>query len=141
MQPHQRHLVGEGEFLRVDALSESSRVRRAALHGEVLAADGNPPPVHLGKAEHVVRGLEIDEISLLVEMRHAGPFAHLLKGVFVGQRRNPFAHGQAALFVVPLHGFLAALALRKLAAEPDLVGFLFPAHVSGGPPCREAPKP
>ncbi len=141
MQPDKRHLVGEREFLRVDALAQSRRVRRAAFHGEVLAAHGDPASVHLAKAEHVVGGLEIDEVSLLVEVRHPCAFAHLLEGAFIGEGGNALAYGEPALLMMPLHRLLAALALREFPAAPDLVGFLFPAHLSGVLPVAKSGNP
>src|SRR5690606_32451258 len=88
-------------------------------------------PVHRGKAKHIVRRFEIDEIAVLIEMRNASAFTYFAEAAFVGKRSDPLAHGEAALGVVAFDRFLAALPLRQLAAAPDLVGFLLPAHGYG----------
>src|SRR5690606_42153659 len=60
--------------------------------------------------------------------RRARASAHFRERALIGERRAPFAHGEASLLVLALHGLLAALALGERAAAPALVGFLFPAH-------------
>ena len=128
MQAHERHPVGAGEFLRVDALAQARGVGRAALEGEILSTDDAAPAADHAEAEHIVGRREFDQTPLVISGRIARGAAEFLKGAVVEHGVDPFADGEKPLGVLTGDTLLTALPLGELALTRELLGFLFPAH-------------
>ena len=94
-EQHERDQVLAGEFLgeaadvaALDALGEV--LGGAAADGEVLAANGDVPPVDLAEAHDIRRWSELRELAVLVEPR-ARERADLVEGAVVEQDVEAFA--------------------------------------------------
>ena len=79
VQADQRHFVLQRQFLGIDALAQARSVGRAALEGEVLAADDAGAPGDGTKAEDEIGRREAGEIAGGVALGAAGRRAELAK--------------------------------------------------------------
>ena len=139
-EQHERDQVLAGEFLgeaadvaALDALGEV--LDRAAADGEVLAADGDVPPVDLAEAHDIRRGGELLEVAVLVEPG-TGKGADLVERAVVEQDVEALADRVLAAVVLACDAVRLAAGVRQLGAFPDLVEPVLPDHRAAPPrPC------
>ena len=135
---HQRHLVLHGEVFGVDALAQSGRVRRAALQGEVLAADHHPTALYATETDDVVGRDEARQFVVVVVVGDGRGLALLLERARIEQGVDPFADGQPAAGVLLGDAVLAALkfgqsttaVISRTSSSQLMVKRFLPAQVS-----------
>src|SRR6185503_16439843 len=128
-QVYERNAIAGRQILDEAALAPLLAIARpagAAAHREVLAADGNRPPIDGGETHDVRRRRHADELAVGIAPL-AGKPADLLERPGVHQTVNALADRQATLPVMLRDGFGTA-ELRCLgAAQAQLLDLCLPA--------------
>ncbi len=129
-QPHERHAQLVRHLLGHHLLAADRRIRRAAAHGEIVAADHDRPAFDPPAPEHEIRGLERLKLAVVAILRAARERADLVKAAGIEQLLDPLAHREPAGIVLALDLVRPAHLARQGLAAAQFLDIGFPAHAS-----------